>query len=153
MKALFLAISLLGNSLAADESTAFGLVGDVSVARARISMDVDSVSVTLQDARGGTLRVHYASGLWTRRTPYAGHFLISFPRVEGSYVVRYRSKEEQSLLILLRAACINTFGTADERALREQFAGDWTARSMSVLFRQEIIRPTWDEHLKENLKE
>lgn len=129
---------------------AFGLVGDVSIVSAAMLMDGGSISITLQDSHSGTLGVFYRNNWMHHPSEYGGHFSLRFPRIGGSYLVRYRSQEEQSLLIILRAACIKTLGTADSEALGQRNRRDWSAQAMASLFRQEAKRPPRNERPKED---
>ncbi|MCW1916594.1 hypothetical protein OJ996_23605 [Luteolibacter sp. GHJ8] len=118
---LFLLGLLLLRPLAA-EPLDLALPGPVKIEKATYYLNGDrtggSVAVILMDAEGRSHDVHYMTADFP---PEEGGGKLSIRRKPSDKDESFEkgSKEEARLLKLLRAACIETYGSADVARLRE----------------------------------
>jgi hypothetical protein len=105
-------------------------------------MDGGSVSVRIVDNRGGELPVSFKNDWMHDRDPHGGQFHVSGSKCDGRYVAR-DGADADSLLLLLRIACMKSFASVDPEMLapRTQGPKNFSRMAMASLFRQIDRRP------------
>ena len=131
VRAFLLLLFLLGTvSFAAERPFNFGLSGAITITKATYWMDGGSVTVLLRDEQGTYAYVRYEQTVF--KNLHNGQFLFCvLPSTKATYFRRHGSYE-RSLLELLRAASVTTFGTSDSATLKA--SSDWNRLAIYALF-------------------
>jgi hypothetical protein len=108
-------------ALAADTGLHRGLSGRLTIGETDYLLDGGSVSATIVDEHGFKARVFYKSNTFGEN-PY-GELLFRAPGSVKAIRTTKGTAADIEVRSLIDVACINTFGTADPKALRKASRG------------------------------